>query len=131
MFEHLDPERVHAVVFSTRPQGREDEISARIAKVTTWRRVDGLSDEDLARAIRAAGVEILFDLSGHTAGHRLGVFARKTAPIQIRRPLPALAGFLAGVMERAPGSGRGPRGAWARRVRCTDELPRDRDRSRP
>jgi protein O-GlcNAc transferase len=83
MFEHLDPERVHAVVFSTRSQAREDEISARIAKVTTWRRVDGLSDEDLARAIREAGVHILFDLSGHTAGHRLGVFARKTAPIQI------------------------------------------------
>ena len=45
--------------------------------------MDGLSDEDLARAIREAGVHILFDLSGHTAGHRLGVFARKTAPIQI------------------------------------------------
>lgn len=83
MFEHLDPERVHAVVFSTRPQAREDEISARIAKAATWRRVDGLSDEDLARAVREAGVQILFDLSGHTAGHRLGVFARKTAPIQI------------------------------------------------
>lgn len=83
LFENLAPEEVSAFVYSTRAQEREDEISARIAKRCTWRRVDGMSDDDLARAVQRDGVQILFDLSGHTSGHRLGVFARKAAPIQI------------------------------------------------
>jgi predicted O-linked N-acetylglucosamine transferase (SPINDLY family) len=83
MFENLDPREIRAVVFSTRPGGREDDISARIRAVCDWRRSDGLCDDALAAAVREAGVQILFDLSGHTAGHRLGVFARRPAPVQI------------------------------------------------
>lgn len=83
LFENLDPAQVRAVVFSTRPPAREDAISARIAAASTWLRVDGLSDDALARQIREAGIHVLFDLSGHTAGHRLGVFARKPAPLQV------------------------------------------------
>ncbi len=83
MFEHLDPADLRAVVFSTRPAVKEDEVSARIAKVTSWQRADGISDDALTAAVRDAGVQILFDMSGHTAGHRLGVFARKAAPIQV------------------------------------------------
>ena len=83
LFENLKPEAVRAIVFSTRPQNLEDAISARIRTVTDWRRVDGISDVDLATAIRAANIDILFDLSGHTAGHRLKVFAQKPAPVQI------------------------------------------------
>lgn len=83
MFENLEPRRVRAIVFSTRPAPQEDVISARIRAVTDWRRVDGMADDTLARMIQDAGVQILFDLSGHTAGHRLGVFACKPAPVQI------------------------------------------------
>ncbi|MGE4064739.1 MAG: tetratricopeptide repeat protein [Rhodospirillaceae bacterium] len=111
LFENLKTEDLHAVIFSTRPQTREDEISARIAKVTTWRRVDGLGDEDLARAVRDAGIQILFDLSGHTAGHRLGVFARRAAPIQVSwlgyvgtTGLPAMDYVLGDAVQAPPGS---------------------------
>ena len=83
LFENLNRSQVQPIVFSTRPQAQEDPISARIARVTDWRRVDGLSDEALAAAIEAAGVDILFDLSGHTAGYRLRMFARRAAPVQI------------------------------------------------
>jgi predicted O-linked N-acetylglucosamine transferase (SPINDLY family) len=48
-----------------------------------WRRAEGLGDEALAAEIARAGVDILFDLSGHTAGHRLTMFARKPAPVQM------------------------------------------------
>jgi protein O-GlcNAc transferase len=83
LFEALPRNEIDAVVFSTRPVALEDAISARIRAVTEWHHVDGMPDEDLARTIQTRGIDILFDLSGHTAGHRLRVFARKPAPVQV------------------------------------------------
>lgn len=48
-----------------------------------WDNVSALDDEALALHIRNAGIDILFDLSGHTAHNRLLSFARKPAPIQV------------------------------------------------
>ena len=111
LFENLDHAHIQPVVFSTRPSAREDAISARIAACTDWRPVDGLSDENLAAAIEQAGIDILFDLSGHTAGHRLRVFARKPAPIQISwlgyvgtTGLPAMDYVLADPIQAPPGT---------------------------
>ncbi len=47
-----------------------------------WREVHALSDDALADRVRADGIDILVDLSGHTAFNRLFVFARKPAPVQ-------------------------------------------------
>lgn len=47
-----------------------------------WRNVYGLSDSAIAEQIRADEIDILVDLSGHTKGNRLGVFALSPAPIQ-------------------------------------------------
>ena len=41
------------------------------------------SDEALAEQIRADGIDLLFDLSGHTGNNRLLTFARRPAPVQL------------------------------------------------
>ncbi len=61
-----------------------DQVSERImACMTQWTDVAGLDDEALAQRIRDDGIDILVDLSGHTAHNRLPVFARKPAPVQL------------------------------------------------
>jgi protein O-GlcNAc transferase len=48
-----------------------------------WRDVWGLTDDALIEQIRSDQIDILVDLSGHTAYNRLAVFARRAAPVQI------------------------------------------------
>jgi len=48
-----------------------------------WHDIWKLDDAALAERIRAERVDVLVDLSGHTAHHRLLAFARKPAPVQV------------------------------------------------
>lgn len=49
----------------------------------TWREIYTLNDEQLVELIHQDRIDILVDLSGHTAGNRLLVFAHKPAPVQV------------------------------------------------
>jgi protein O-GlcNAc transferase len=47
-----------------------------------WRQIHTKSDAEAAQMIREDKIDILVDLSGHTAGNRLLIFAQKPTPIQ-------------------------------------------------
>ncbi|KAB2965782.1 tetratricopeptide repeat protein [Zoogloea sp.] len=82
MFEALRQRGLTLVAYSN--LAREDEVSARLRNlVDRWHRVDGVSDTRLAEMIRADRIDILVDLSGHTAGNRLPLFAHRPAPVQV------------------------------------------------
>ncbi len=46
-----------------------------------WRDISKLDDSDSAHLIAHDGIHVLVDLSGHTAGNRLGIFAYRPAPV--------------------------------------------------
>jgi predicted O-linked N-acetylglucosamine transferase (SPINDLY family) len=48
-----------------------------------WRMIGGWPDVQVAEQIRADAIDILVDLTMHMADHRLLVFARKPAPVQV------------------------------------------------
>lgn len=77
-----DKNAVEIVLYSCNPA--DDARTARFKAIADrWRDWRGVSDEEAAAQVRADGIDILVDLSGHTGGNRLLVFARKPAPLQI------------------------------------------------
>ena len=48
-----------------------------------WRNITGMHDAAVADRIRQDRIDVLVDMSGHTAGSRLLAFARKPAPVQV------------------------------------------------
>lgn len=70
-------------VFCYANQAGEDAITAAIRRMPLeWRAIHALDDAAAADLIAADGIDILVDLSGHTRGNRLGVFARQPASLQ-------------------------------------------------
>jgi protein O-GlcNAc transferase len=79
---HHDRARFDVVCYSGTVAA--DDVTARLkSAATAWRVTSALDDDQLAAQIRADGIDILVDCVGHMQGHRLGVFARKPAPIQV------------------------------------------------
>ena len=78
----VDPARIEFVAFPS--HHGDDELTARIKPhFQAWKPINGLDDEAAARLIHDSGVQILLDLSGHTAHNRLPVFAWRPAPVQV------------------------------------------------
>lgn len=61
----------------------KDWVTDEIRAACTLRDVSALDDAALAEQIRADGIDILIDLSGHTAGSRLIAFAFRPAPVMV------------------------------------------------
>jgi predicted O-linked N-acetylglucosamine transferase (SPINDLY family) len=63
---------------------RPDEISADIqASADKWEDIFLLSDDEFAELVRSSDIDVLVDLSGHTAFHRLVAFSKRLAPVQV------------------------------------------------
>ncbi|MHC2626954.1 putative O-linked N-acetylglucosamine transferase (SPINDLY family) [Bradyrhizobium huanghuaihaiense] len=81
VLQYHDRAQFEVVCYSC--SSKVDPATAEFQKIADrWRDASQWSDDRLADQIRADGVDILIDLSGHTKGNRLSVFARKPAPIQ-------------------------------------------------
>lgn len=76
-----DPECVQAYAYSA---GKvNDWVTELIRQSCQFRDVARLADIDLASLIRQDQIDILVDVSGHTAGSRLTAFAYRPAPVQV------------------------------------------------
>jgi len=81
LLDSVDPRRVSMHAYST--STRTDDMTERLrSRFRQWRSLVGLDDPQAAATIRADGIHILIDLSGHTAGNRLPMFAQRPAPVQ-------------------------------------------------
>jgi len=81
LFNH-DPREVEVFAYSNVTM-RDDLTQAFASRVDRWYDVTGMNDEQVAALVRRDRIDILVDLSGHSAGHRLLVFAREPAPVQV------------------------------------------------
>lgn len=82
VLEHYDRRRFHVTCYAD--VERPDVTTARLKEhPDRWHDTAALSDEDLHGLIRSDGIDILFDLAGHTADNRLEVFGRRAAPVQV------------------------------------------------
>ncbi len=79
---HHDPSKYEIFCFYTHPL--EDPTTVRFKNLAAhWVACSAMSDDELASTIRSLSIDILIDLSGHTAHNRLLTFARKPAPVQM------------------------------------------------
>lgn len=81
VFAHHDRERLEVTAYSNATA--EDSVTARLrGLVEHFVPIAGLTDARFAERVRSDGIDVLVDLSGHTAGNRLTAFALRAAPAQ-------------------------------------------------
>jgi protein O-GlcNAc transferase len=80
LLERHDRARFETVCYAV---GAADDATPRFrSKADHWRALFPASDDAILSAIRADHVDILVELGGHTGSNRLGVVARRAAPVQ-------------------------------------------------
>jgi protein O-GlcNAc transferase len=81
IFTHHDRSRVELFAYSNNVM--QDAVTKRLqALAEHWILITGVGDAAIRDRIEADGIDVLIDLSGHTANNRLGIFARRAAPVQ-------------------------------------------------
>ena len=81
VLENHDPRRIEVHCFSN--SALHDRVTARFRRIAAgWHPIERMNDDQAADCVQRAKIDILVDMSGHSAHNRLRVFARKPAPIQ-------------------------------------------------
>lgn len=81
LFAQHDHARIELFAYSN--NHARDDVTERLNKlVDHWLPIAGMSDLAVCERIAADGIDVLIDLSGHSAHNRLGVFAQRAAPVQ-------------------------------------------------
>lgn len=83
VFEHHDRDRFEVFAYST---GRDDGTAMRrrvTQAVEHFVDLQGQPDHLIAQRIADDDLDLLIDLKGYTAGNRMGVLARRPAPVQV------------------------------------------------
>ncbi len=81
LVETMDRGRFHLTLFSTVPHHGQRAAHLR-SLADDFISLKGLTDEASTELIRQHKIDVLMDTSGHTASNRLGIFARRAAPVQ-------------------------------------------------
>jgi protein O-GlcNAc transferase len=81
LLQRFDHTRFEICIYHTGTMHDEYTRQAK-ACADRWLEASTLDDAALQQAIVADAIDILLDLAGHTASHRLGVFAMRGAPVQ-------------------------------------------------
>jgi predicted O-linked N-acetylglucosamine transferase (SPINDLY family) len=82
--DKLDKDKVKIYCYSDLMRGDGDKITAGIKNsADSWNEVSGFSHLSLGKKIQEDGIDILFDLVGHTANNRLFTFAQRPSPVQV------------------------------------------------
>ncbi|WP_374449039.1 hypothetical protein [Stella sp.] len=81
MLRALDRGRIEVTLYSV---VRQPDAGTALFRglADRWVDADPLDDDALATRVAADRIDLLIDLNGHTAGNRLGLFARRPAPVQ-------------------------------------------------
>ncbi|MEI6719592.1 MAG: tetratricopeptide repeat protein [Betaproteobacteria bacterium] len=82
VLEHHDRSAFEVFCYSV--SALEDATTLRLkSRADHWRSCYSMPDAALAQLVREDRIDILVDLAGHTAQHRLTAFAHKPAPVQV------------------------------------------------
>ena len=83
LLERLDRDRYPVYAYAT-GQDRDDDVRKRLERAATQFHGFPVVDAfEIAQAVRADGIDILFDLTGFTAGAAVSVFSLRPAPVQV------------------------------------------------
>jgi predicted O-linked N-acetylglucosamine transferase (SPINDLY family) len=84
LYERHDRCRFEVIGISFGPDDKS-EARARVVKAfDSFHDVRSMSDADAAALVRSLDIDIAVDLNGHTEGARLGILARRPAPIAVQ-----------------------------------------------
>ena len=82
ILEHHDRSKFEVFCYSNSPDFSSITQILR-ERADHWRDIAALTDPQVVDLVRNDGIDIMIDLSGHTKGDRLSVFARHPAPVQV------------------------------------------------